>query len=159
MVSDELTAQTARDALASVVDPEIPVLTIEDMGIVRKVEATEDSVEVDITPTYSGCPAMDQIASDVRAALTDAGFSRVVVNTVYSPAWTTDWMSDSGKQKLEEYGIAPPPDTAHADRHTVLCPQCRSDETATISEYGSTACKALMVCESCREPFDLFKAL
>ena len=147
----------ARRAVASVVDPEIPVLTVEDMGIVRRVEVVDDRVEVDITPTYSGCPAMDQIASDITAALDSAGFSDITINTVFSPAWTTDWMSESGRRKLERYGIAPPGPVAEDTE--VLCPRCSSGDTAMVSQFGSTACKALMVCESCREPFDLFKAL
>ena len=148
----------ARQAIATVVDPEIPVLTIEDMGIVRAVSADGESVSVDITPTYSGCPAMDQIASDITAALDSAGFSNISINTVYSPAWTTDWMSESGKRKLEQYGIAPP-GSVDAEPTGVRCPRCSSEETSVVSAFGSTACKALMVCDSCREPFDLFKAL
>lgn len=150
------TVDRARAALASVTDPEIPVLTIDDLGIVRGVDANDDAVTVTITPTYSGCPAMEAIRSDIEAALTAAGFSTVVVETVYSPAWTTDWMSDEGKRKLEEYGIAPP--HATSEPAPVLCPRCRS-EARTVSEFGSTACKALMVCTGCGEPFDFFKAI
>ncbi len=128
------------------------------MGIVRNVAVSGEHVTVDITPTYSGCPAMDQISEDVIRALRAAGFSSVDVNTVYSPAWTTDWMSDAGKQKLRDYGIAPP-GPVDTVPHDVLCPRCSSNSTTTISEFGSTACKALMVCDNCREPFDLFKAL
>lgn len=148
----------AEAAVASVVDPEIPVLTIHDMGIVRRVEVVEDRVEVDITPTYSGCPAMDRIRDDIVEALTRAGYGDVVVRTVFTPAWTTDWISAEGRQKLADYGIAPPGavDTAP---NQVLCPQCASIETKVISEFGSTACKALMVCDSCGEPFDHFKEL
>ena len=155
-MTDPTTA--AWTALSRVVDPEIPVLTIEDMGIVRNVIVSGEHVTVDITPTYSGCPAMDQISADVIRVLQAAGFSLVDVNTVYSPAWTTDWMSDSGKEKLREYGIAPP-GPVDSEQRDVLCPRCSSDSTTTISEFGSTACKALMVCDDCREPFDLFKAL
>lgn len=151
------TLDRARAALADVTDPEIPVLTIDDLGIVRDVRTDGDTVRVTITPTYSGCPAMETIRSDIVSALRVAGFDHVDVETVYSPAWTTDWMSEEGKQKLDAYGIAPPPAT-DATGDPVLCPRCRS-ESRTISEFGSTACKALMVCVSCGEPFDLFKAI
>lgn len=150
--------ERAYQAVARVVDPEIPVLSIVDIGILRSVEVEGDTVVVTITPTYSGCPAMDLIRDEVEAALQRAGFPDVEVRTVYAPAWTTDWMTEAGKRRLEEYGIAPPRGTAAVDV-PVLCPQCRSAETRTVSEFGSTACKALMVCSSCGEPFDRFKEL
>ena len=159
-----------RTVAASVVDPEIPVITIEDLGILRDVVLEGDRVVVTITPTYSGCPAMRQIRDDVVTTLNDAGYPDVEVRTVLSPAWTTDWMSDEGRRKLEGYGIAPPGRAAGAVRMVgrladlaattvpeTRCPQCRSSETTTVSEFGSTACKALMVCGSCGEPFDRFK--
>jgi ring-1,2-phenylacetyl-CoA epoxidase subunit PaaD len=162
MTSDQRSAisdqQAAIAAVAQVVDPEIPVLTIEDMGIVRRVEVTTDGVEVDITPTYSGCPAMDRIRDDIVEALTAAGFGPVNVQTVYSPAWTTDWMSEDGRRKLAAYGIAPPGRVRSAPA-AALCPRCASEHTREVSEFGSTACKALMVCASCGEPFDRFKEL
>jgi len=153
-----MTATDARAALASVADPEIPALTVEDLGIVRDVSVDGDSVTVTITPTYSGCPAMDVIKEDITAALEAAGFHEVELVTVYSPAWTTDWMSEDGKRKLEAFGIAPPHPTGLAERPPVLCPRCRQG-ARVVSEFGSTACKALMVCTSCGEPFDYFKEL
>lgn len=151
----------AWDAAASVVDPEIPVLTIGDLGVLRDVVLDGDRVEVAITPTYSGCPAMNMIALEVELALERAGFRRPNVRTVLSPAWTTDWMSEEGRAKLRAYGIAPP--QASSSRRalfggqTVPCPQCGSDKTELLSEFGSTSCKALWRCKACREPFDYFK--
>jgi ring-1,2-phenylacetyl-CoA epoxidase subunit PaaD len=142
----------ARAAAASVVDPEIPVITIEDLGILRDVVEEAGRLVVSITPTYSGCPAMRQIEDDVLVALHDAGFDEADVRMVHSPAWSTDWMSDEARDKLAAFGIAPP--TA---RHEILCPNCRATSPTQISEFGSTACKALMVCSSCGEPFDYFK--
>lgn len=158
LVSITVTLDTAREALAAVTDPEIPVLTVEDLGIIRDVSVDGDHVTVTITPTYSGCPAMDVIRSDITEALEAAGFRWIDVKTVYSPAWTTDWMSEDGKRKLEAFGIAPPHPAASGERSPVLCPRCRHT-ARTISEFGSTACKALMVCSSCGEPFDYFKEL
>jgi ring-1,2-phenylacetyl-CoA epoxidase subunit PaaD len=142
-------------------DPEIPVVTIEDLGILRDV--TEDDrgwVHVQVTPTYSGCPAMDAIADDVVARLTQAGYQHVDVEFVLSPAWTTDDISEAGLSKLAAYGIAPPsPTGAVSLTLSVRCPQCGSLDTRESSRFGSTACKSLWVCQSCREPFDHFKAL
>ncbi|MEX2654029.1 MAG: 1,2-phenylacetyl-CoA epoxidase subunit PaaD [Acidimicrobiia bacterium] len=152
------TLRSARHALEKVTDPEIPVLTVEDLGIIRDVEVDGDHVTVTITPTYSGCPAMDVIRSDITDALEAVGFRQVDVRTVYAPAWTTDWMTESGKQKLEAFGIAPPHPVGSGERPPVLCPRCRHS-ARTVSEFGSTACKALMVCTSCGEPFDYFKEL
>lgn len=148
----------ARAALSHVTDPEIPVLTIDDLGILREVETDGDRVTVTITPTYSGCPAMDVIRDDIRLALQAAGFEEVDIRTVFSPAWTTDWMSEAGRRKLAEFGIAPPHPATGSSRPAVLCVRCRG-EARTISEFGSTACKALMVCTECGEPFDYFKEL
>jgi ring-1,2-phenylacetyl-CoA epoxidase subunit PaaD len=153
--------QRAWDAAASVVDPEIPVLTIADLGVLRDVVVDGDRVEVAITPTYSGCPAMNMIALEIEIALERAGFQHPKVRTVLSPAWTADWMSEEGRRKLHAYGIAPP-QAASSRRalfgeQAVACPQCGSEKTELLSEFGSTSCKALWRCKSCREPFDYFK--
>jgi ring-1,2-phenylacetyl-CoA epoxidase subunit PaaD len=160
------TATELRAVLAQVHDPEIPVLTIEDLGILRDVQVEGRSVVVTITPTYSGCPAMREIEADVRAAL--PGYE-VEVRTVLSPAWTTDWMTDAGRDKLRAYGIAPPqrrpagpvpvtlgPAPAPAPPR-LSCPQCGSADTEELSRFGSTSCKAMWRCRSCREPFDHFR--
>jgi ring-1,2-phenylacetyl-CoA epoxidase subunit PaaD len=153
--------QRAWDAAASVVDPEIPVLTIADLGVLRDVALSGDRVEVAITPTYSGCPAMNMIAIEIELALERAGFRRPKVRTVLSPAWTTDWMSEEGRRKLRAYGIAPPQASSSRralfGEQAVACPQCGSDNTELLSEFGSTSCKALWRCKACREPFDYFK--
>jgi ring-1,2-phenylacetyl-CoA epoxidase subunit PaaD len=153
--------QRAWDAAASVVDPEIPVLTIADLGMLREVTIKGDQVEVAITPTYSGCPAMNMIAFEIELALERAGFQRPKVRTVLSPAWTTDWMSEEGRRKLSDYGIAPPQPASSRRAlfgvQAVACPQCGSTDTEVLSEFGSTSCKALWRCKSCREPFDYFK--
>jgi len=176
--------ERAWDIASTVCDPEIPVLTIEDLGILRGVRvvqspeaATADgkhddgpastAVEVTITPTYSGCPAMDAIGDDLRKAFEKEGYASVHINLVLSPAWTTDWMTESGKAKLEEYGIAPPSGRAAAGGHSgpvrlslaVKCPQCSSLNTKELTRFGSTSCKALFVCQDCKEPFDYFKVL
>lgn len=158
IVVTSVTLDRAHAALASVPDPEIPALTIDDLGIVRDVATEGDSVLVTITPTYSGCPAMDVIRHDIRQALEAAGFTHVEIDTVYAPAWTTDWISEDGRRKLEAFGIAPPHPASAVPRPPVLCPRCRQ-EARVVSEFGSTACKALMVCGGCGEPFDYFKEL
>jgi ring-1,2-phenylacetyl-CoA epoxidase subunit PaaD len=153
--------QRAWSAAASVVDPEIPVLTIADLGVLRDVAVTDGRVEVAITPTYSGCPAMNMIGLEIELALAREGFANSKIRTVLSPAWTTDWMSEDGRRKLREYGIAPP--QAGSGRRAlfgeqqVACPQCGSENTEVLSEFGSTSCKALWRCKNCREPFDYFK--
>ncbi len=150
---------TLEDVVAvasAVTDPEIPVVTIADLGILRGVAIEDDVVVVTITPTYSGCPAMDVIRQDIEEAVASAGYGPVEVRTVLAPAWTTDWITDDGKRKLAEFGIAPP-HPATLGRGPVLCPRCQSDDTRTVSEFGSTACKALLVCDGCGEPFDYFK--
>jgi ring-1,2-phenylacetyl-CoA epoxidase subunit PaaD len=153
--------QRAWDAAASVVDPEIPVLTIADLGVLRDVAVTDGRIEVAITPTYSGCPAMNMISLEIELALERAGFRGSKVHTVLSPAWTTDWMSEDGRRKLREYGIAPPAPASSRralfGEQQVACPQCGSENTELLSEFGSTSCKALWRCKSCREPFDYFK--
>ena len=143
---------TARKIAASVVDPEIPVLTIDDLGVLRSVEEKQGRVIVTITPTYSGCPAMGQIEDDIITALEKVGVRDVEVETVHFPAWSTDWISEDGHRKLSEFGIAPP-----IDESEVLCPRCDAPTPKLIARFGSTACKALMVCSSCGEPFDYFK--
>lgn len=143
-----------RQVVAGVVDPEIPVLTIEDLGVLRDLEIVDQGVVVTITPTYSGCPAMRQIADDIRSALVREGVEEVEVRTVHAPAWSTDWISEEGRRKLLDFGIAPP--TVEAE---VLCPRCRAGEPRMVARFGSTACKALMACSSCGEPFDYFKEL
>ncbi|CAH0249765.1 Putative 1,2-phenylacetyl-CoA epoxidase, subunit D [Microbacterium oxydans] len=148
---------------AAVPDPEVPVLTIEDLGVLRAVDVDGSRVRVDITPTYSGCPAMDAIRDDVILALTAAGYDEVEVRLVLSPAWTTDWMTDAGRTKLEEYGIAPPSGLAALGSGpirltlSVRCPRCGSLDTHEVSHFGSTSCKALFECRACLEPFDHFK--
>ncbi|MFC7789810.1 1,2-phenylacetyl-CoA epoxidase subunit PaaD [Microbacterium sp. MAHUQ-60] len=157
-------ATRARAVVAHVADPEIPVLTIEDLGVLREVRADATGrVTVDITPTYSGCPAMDAIRDDIILALTADGFHDVDVRLVLSPAWTTDWMSADGKRKLLEYGIAPPTGrAAHGPIRlplAVKCPRCGSLSTREVSRFGSTSCKALYECRACLEPFDHFKVI
>lgn len=143
--------------LEGVADPEIPVLSVTDLGIVRDVRWNDDESElvVTITPTYSGCPAMDVIASEIRAALAQRGVERVKLETKLSPPWTTDWMKDEAKEKLRAYGIAPPRLVSIAE--PVRCPQCGSGQTQMLSRFGSTPCKALYKCLACLEPFDVFK--
>jgi ring-1,2-phenylacetyl-CoA epoxidase subunit PaaD len=161
ILNDTELRQRAWDAVAGVVDPEIPVLTIADLGVLRDVAVTDGRVEVAITPTYSGCPAMNMIALEIELALEREGFRGSSVRTVLSPAWTTDWMSERGRQKLKEYGIAPPqPGSSRRalfGEQQVACPQCGSGDTQVLSEFGSTSCKALWRCNACREPFDYFK--
>ena len=152
--------------LADVTDPEVPVLNILDLGIVRDVaisdEGNSPSVKIWITPTYSGCPAMDVIAIGIRMALTGHGIRQVTIENQLSPAWTTDWMTDEGKRKLKEYGIAPPNRKAYEalglfDEDNIRCPRCGSEDTELVSQYGPTSCKALYKCLSCKEPFEHFK--
>lgn len=160
-IADSDLRQRAWNAAASVVDPEIPVLTIADLGVLRDVALDGNQVEVAITPTYSGCPAMNMIALEIELALERAGFRQPKVRTVLSPAWTTDWMSEEGRRKLRDYGIAPPQASSSRralfGEQSVACPQCRAEDTELLSEFGSTSCKALWRCRSCREPFDYFK--
>jgi ring-1,2-phenylacetyl-CoA epoxidase subunit PaaD len=151
----------AWQAASAVADPEIPVLTIADLGILREVTAEDGHVEVFITPTYSGCPAMATIALDIDTALARHGITDSRVVTVLSPAWTTDWMSEAGRRKLLDYGIAPPNRRCGSgglfERESVACTQCGSTETQRLAEFGSTACKSLWRCNACKEPFDYFK--
>ncbi|MDO8145403.1 MULTISPECIES: 1,2-phenylacetyl-CoA epoxidase subunit PaaD [Isoptericola] len=152
------------DIAAEVLDPEVPVLTIEDLGVLRTAEADErGAVRVVLTPTYSGCPAIDQMRDDVRSRLRAAGYEQVVVEYTLAPAWSTDWMSEAGKRKLADYGIAPPDFRAASRRGPVLvqlsvrCPRCGSTRTREVARFGSTSCKALHECLDCLEPFDYFK--
>jgi ring-1,2-phenylacetyl-CoA epoxidase subunit PaaD len=163
-------ARPAADALArvnavleGVTDPELPFLTLSDMGILRGVRVADDAIEVSITPTYSGCPAMDVIALDITTALAEAGFDNVRINRVLSPAWTTDWLSAAARDKLRANGIAPP-ERAQGKRALfaeteVACPTCSSKSTERVSEFGSTPCKAQYRCLACREPFQYFKCI
>lgn len=150
--------------LRSVSDPEVPVLSILDLGIVRNVSVNDSGAAIiTITPTYSGCPAMDVIGMNIRMALAGRGFSGVHIEMQLSPAWTTDWMSEEGKRKLKEYGIAPPARMASGaglalfDDDAIPCPRCDSGDTKLVSNYGATACKAMYQCNSCHEPFEHFK--
>jgi len=150
--------------LEEVSDPEIPVLSIMDMGVVRSALIINDLVEVEITPTYSGCPAMDVIEDDIKKALKDAGYDSKI-DLILHPAWTTDWITPKGRDALENYGIAPPLEAAN-DKEVLLngkrivkCTNCGSQNTRLVSQFGSTACKALFKCEACEEPFDYFKCL
>ena len=161
------------DILSTVTDPEVPVLTIIDLGIVRDVkvfagkETAAPTVEIFITPTYTGCPAMDMISMNIRLALLEHDMKNVSITTILSPAWTTDWMSEAGKEKLKEYGIAPPrymrvndsqtSNELFAEENNIECPLCHSQHTKLLSQFGSTACKALYQCADCKEPFDYFK--
>jgi ring-1,2-phenylacetyl-CoA epoxidase subunit PaaD len=154
-----------KEILSQVTDPEIPVLTIEDLGVLREVSQNDEQLIITITPTYSGCPAMQMIETEIYTALKNAGYENVLVKSVLSPPWTTDWLSESGRKKLEEYGIAPPLHSS-ADKKVLLgmnkhirCPRCKSENTEMKSQFGSTACKALYVCSDCKEPFDYFKCL
>lgn len=151
--------------LEEVTDPEIPVLTVVDMGVVRAVDITTPNLVVTITPTYSGCPAMNEIEENIKTKLKEEGLENVEVKTQISPPWTTDWMTDKGKQKLSEYGIAPP-EGSSSDKSVlfgkpkqVKCPHCGSMETTMVSQFGSTACKAMYKCNTCLEPFDYFKCI
>jgi ring-1,2-phenylacetyl-CoA epoxidase subunit PaaD len=159
-----------RDVVAQVVDPEMPMLTLDDLGVVRGVEVDGGAVTVTITPTYSGCPAIEEMRSDIRASLTGAGYDRVEVRTVFSPAWTTDWISPDGRRKLAEAGIAPPgrvgprpggpvPLTLTGPSRAVRCPHCGAPATDELSRFGPTACTALRRCPSCREPFEHMKEI
>ena len=149
------------DCLRSVPDPEIPVVDVVSMGIVREVEESPDGVKVTITPTYSGCPAMSEIEASIRAALHEAGYAQVELKTQIAPAWTTDWITDEACEQLRSYGIAPP-ERRYASGvagNSVVCPFCASEETRLQSEFGSTLCKSLHVCNDCRQPFERFKCI
>ena len=160
-LSGNITKEDLWKLMETVYDPEIPVLSIIDLGIVRDINIQKEEIEITITPTYSGCPAMDVIAMNIRMALIKEGFTSIKISHQLSPAWTTDWMTEAGKQKLKSYGIAPPSaktfDKNYLETLVVECPLCRSKNTRLISQFGSTACKALYQCLDCLEPFDYFK--
>ena len=162
---DSTGAEAVWTVLRTVMDPEIPVISVVDLGIVRDVRKAGTGLEVIITPTYTGCPATREIERDVRAALDGNGFADVAMTISLSPAWTTDWISTEGREQLKAYGIAPP-EGSSAGKHVlfagaanVQCPRCGSRQTEQVSEFGSTACKSLWRCTSCREPFDYFKCI
>jgi ring-1,2-phenylacetyl-CoA epoxidase subunit PaaD len=161
MVTDAELIERARAAAASVNDPELPPLTIDDLGILRDVRMNDGTIEVAITPTYSGCPAMREIADAVVAAVREAGGEKVRIQFVLTPAWTTDWLSDAARGKLLDLGIVPPERGQGAgmlfERENLACPRCHSTKTELLSAFGSTACKALHRCLECREPFEAFK--
>jgi ring-1,2-phenylacetyl-CoA epoxidase subunit PaaD len=151
------------DLLKYIPDPEIPVISIDDLGILRSVEIEEDKVVISITPTYSGCPAMQVISDEIKSILKENGIDKAEIKMVFHPVWTTDWLSDDAKERLRKYGIAPP-EKASADKSLltaepkkIYCPLCNSLHTELISQFGSTACKALYRCLDCKEPFDYFK--
>jgi ring-1,2-phenylacetyl-CoA epoxidase subunit PaaD len=157
------------EMLDQITDPEIPVISIVDLGIVRDVHSDDSGIEIFITPTYSGCPAMDVISMNIKMELLQKGFSNIKITQQLSPAWTTDWMTEKGKVQLKTYGIAPPQTRSGGpssdriskmlfnDEVKVECPQCHSKNTKLLSQFGSTACKALYQCQDCKEPFDYFK--
>ena len=166
MISTLPSVRQAWEIAATVPDPELPVVTIADLGILRDVTVDDQQrVHVQVTPTYSGCPAMESIRADLIERLLCAGYLHVDVEFVLAPAWTTDWITGEGRRKLEEYGVAPPPTATERAAGpvtltlTVRCPQCGSPDTRESSRFGSTSCKSLWVCNACREPFDHFKAL
>ncbi|MFM8241718.1 MAG: 1,2-phenylacetyl-CoA epoxidase subunit PaaD [Crocinitomicaceae bacterium] len=152
------------DLLEEVSDPEVPVLSVVDLGVVRNVSIQEESIHITITPTYSGCPAMKTMEDDIRKKLADNHINKVSFETVLSPAWTTDWLSENGRIKLKKYGIAPPENEVDksvlfSEPTRVPCPKCDSTDTRMVSQFGSTACKAHYRCNSCQEPYDYFKCL
>ena len=176
VVENNISSNQVWQILEQISDPEIPIISIVDLGIVRDVLISPSplvekalGVEVFITPTYSGCPAMDMIATNIRMELLQHGFKNIKITQQLSPAWTTDWMTENGKEKLKEYGIAPPQIRSDSvssgrinklifkDEIKVECPQCHSKNSRLLSEFGSTSCKALFQCQDCKEPFDYFK--
>jgi len=151
--------------LHEIPDPEIPVIDIVELGVIRDINSQNDSIEVTITPTYSGCPAMKQMEDDIKKKLSEKGYKEVKIKTIFNPPWTTDWITEEAKEKLNEYGIAPP-EHSSIDKAVLLgkervvkCPRCASTNTKIISQFGSTACKALYQCIDCLEPFDYFKCI
>jgi len=149
--------------LADVPDPEIPVVSVIDLGMIRKVNVSRAGVEVGVSPTYSGCPATEVIESSIVSRLRDEGIQAVTIKRIVSPPWTTDWITESGKDKLREYGIVPPVGSASKrallGKGAVHCPRCGTDRTSVVSEFGSTACKASYKCDECLEPFEYFKCI
>ncbi|MFB6639416.1 1,2-phenylacetyl-CoA epoxidase subunit PaaD [Streptomyces chartreusis] len=169
MVTTLLDARRARHVAATVPDPELPMLTLADLGVLRDVALTEDgTVVASLTPTYSGCPAMAEMRADVAARLRDAGYARVEIRTVLDPPWTSDWITPAGRRKLTEHGIAPPGPAPRGGpvalvlsptRHAVTCPRCGSGDTEETSRFAATSCKALWRCRACREPFEYVKEI
>jgi len=154
------------EILETIPDPEIPVISVVELGVIRKVELTQLETIITITPTYSGCPAMKAFEDDIIQTLENKGFPKVVIKTIFSPAWTTDWMNDAAREKLRKFGIAPPQKGTNdkgvlfgSGPKQVNCPQCNSGNTELISQFGSTACKALYKCNDCLETFDYFKCI
>jgi ring-1,2-phenylacetyl-CoA epoxidase subunit PaaD len=151
--------------LNEIPDPEIPVISVVELGVVRDIRLTNNNVEITITPTYTGCPAMKRMEDDIRSKLNANGFKEISFKMVYKPAWTTDWINDVAKEKLREYGIAPPVEKTNdksflsGNPKKIPCPRCKSIQTKLISQFGSTACKALYQCNDCKEPFDYFKCI
>jgi ring-1,2-phenylacetyl-CoA epoxidase subunit PaaD len=164
MINTQFNEKAIWQLLESIPDPEVPAISIVELGVVRAVRVFEDQVEVDITPTYSGCPALKTMEEDIRKILNAEGL-KVVIKTIFKPAWTTDWMSDEAKQKLKEYGIAPPEKLTfehllplgNPNNNPIPCPFCDSKNTKLTSQFGSTACKALYFCDNCHQPFEHFK--
>ncbi|HUR09874.1 MAG TPA: 1,2-phenylacetyl-CoA epoxidase subunit PaaD [Flavitalea sp.] len=165
LIQQEAILNHAWEVLGTILDPEVPVISIVDLGIVRDVKMTDEkNITITITPTYSGCPAMDVINMQIRMAFLEAGYATIQIKTTLSPAWTTEWMTASGKEKLLAYGIAPPNSMQQVcqpeifqEEEAIQCPLCRSYHTRLVSQFGSTACKALYQCNDCQEPFDYFK--
>jgi ring-1,2-phenylacetyl-CoA epoxidase subunit PaaD len=153
----QITTQQVWQWLAQVPDPEVPVLNVLDLGVVRQVQVTDNHITIAITPTYTGCPAMDMISMNIKLALLQQGAQTVTVTQQLLPVWTTDWITPEGKQKLQDYGIAPPQGNADNEDTDIICPQCKTTNTQLVSQFGSTACKALYKCNNCLEPFDYFK--
>lgn len=160
------TAEDIFTLLSEIPDPEIPVISIIELGVIRNIEIINDTtISLKITPTYSGCPAMKQIEDDVRKKLSENGFTTIDIKTIFSPPWTTDWITPEAKEKLRKYGIAPPENSTEdkswltGKDKNIACPRCKSLNTKLISQFGSTACKALYQCQDCLEPFDYFKCI
>lgn len=150
------------ERLSLIPDPEVPVISILELGVVRNVRYNGETLEIVITPTYTGCPAMHLFVAEIKAAMHEQGFDNIKITTVYSPAWTTDWLSPEAKEKLRKYGIAPPVKDAlgedpFAPAPQIPCPRCESEDTKLVSQFGATACKSLYTCNSCKEPFEYFK--
>lgn len=159
------TSEDIFSLLHEIPDPEIPVISIVELGVIRDVKINDQEIEVTITPTYSGCPAMKQMEDDVRKKLSDNGFETIKINTVFNPPWTTDWLNAEARKKLQDYGIAPPEENTsdksfltNKPKH-ITCPRCKSTNTVMVSQFGSTACKALYKCNECLEAFDYFKCI
>ena len=162
-MSAENNVKQVWDWLADVPDPEIPVVSVVDLGIVRNINFGDDTIEVEVAPTYSGCPATEVIESSILEKLVDEGLKGVSIKRVLSPPWTTDWITESGRDKLRDYGIAPPVGSASKrellGKGAVNCPRCGTSQTTVVSEFGSTACKASYKCDECLEPFEYFKCI